>query len=196
MKISLHWLPVAPLLVLSPGLPFQPVQAADAPVAVPSPPRQERPTYFRPADFDSKLYKRDASSRELVRELERAKLGAAGLSAAQEIELNFDLAQALVRTGWYEYYVAAARQRYAAWANPDRPATAQPATTLTVASAAYDPNWSLPHKLLFLYDEIVQLDTTPERHAVARAMWIKGLFARFYQGQLGRGRATRDGCAP
>lgn len=98
---------------------------------------------------------------------------------ADEIQLNFDLANLLQRAP--EFYLWAAKQ---AWAAPEA------AEWEVDPAAAYSPDWAPPRKVMFLYEQIRTLSGKTHQGALAelgKAVWLRSYqqqmqqYARKYQ---------------
>ncbi|MBV9469317.1 MAG: hypothetical protein JOZ57_08730, partial [Abitibacteriaceae bacterium] len=88
----------------------------------------------------------------------------------EEIALNFDLA-AYLPTREYAKYIKSLDEK-------------KPLDETVDVSQPYNLAWSLPKKVLYLYNEIPKLDQAPEKHQTALSLLAKGLFIRAYRQQL------------
>ena len=91
-------------------------------------------------------------------------------AAREEIDLNFDLAA---------YLPVAQTAKYIARVE----AGGAGASAIDLAQN-YDPSWILPHKVLYLYAEIRQLDVDKTRPDAARSLLAEGLFTRAYKQRM------------
>ena len=93
------------------------------------------------------------------------------ITAREEIDLNFDLAAYLPQVHFDEWIAKID-------ANNNLGASA-----IDLAKN-YDTGWILPHKVLYLYAEIRQLDDSQDKPDAARALLGEGLFIRAYRGRM------------
>ena len=92
------------------------------------------------------------------------------ITAREEIDLNFDLAAYLPSVEFPKYIQKVE-------------AGGVGASAIDLAQN-YDPSWILPHKVLYLYAEIRQLDEAKTKPDAARALLGEGLFVRAYRQQM------------
>ncbi|HEX8552097.1 MAG TPA: MG2 domain-containing protein [Abditibacteriaceae bacterium] len=92
------------------------------------------------------------------------------LSAAEEIDLNFDLA------AWVTQ-----RENAQFVARLEKGETLGEVVDLT---KRYSPEWQLPNKVLYLFNEIPRLDTSKDKHDSALALLAKGLWIRAYRNRM------------
>ena len=93
------------------------------------------------------------------------------ITAREEIDLNFDLAAYLPQVNFDEWIAKLD-------ANPKLGASAIDLTR------NYDKTWILPHKVLYLYAEIRQLDNSKDKPDAARSLLGEGLFVRAYRQRM------------
>ena len=92
------------------------------------------------------------------------------ITAREEIDLNFDLAAYLPQVDFDEWI-----------ARLEKGGVGASAIDL---QQNYDATWILPHKVLYLYAEIRQLDETETKPDAARALLAEGLFVRAYRQRM------------
>jgi uncharacterized protein YfaS (alpha-2-macroglobulin family) len=97
------------------------------------------------------------------------------LQSDEEIDLNFDLAAYLALHEWDELH--ATLQARANDANP----TFDEAVDV---NARFDAGWSMPKKVLFLFNEIPTLDRSKDKRDSALALLGKGLWIRSYRARM------------
>jgi hypothetical protein len=127
----------------------------------------ERPVYVYLVQEDAARVLDYLQRAKVAAQAERAASSYPSLSRADEINLNFDLA-AYLPSQELQKLITALDKKEKLESNVD-------------LRQIYDTQWSLPRKVLYLYNEIARLDNTPNRHPTVLSVIAKGLFVQSYR---------------